>query len=168
MQRRSFLIARYLLKSILPYFLFSWLLLSAILFFQQASRFSDIFFSVNIPTNLVWQLTFALVPSVIAFTCPMAVLVGVIIGLAKMQGDSEIVAIRAAGVGNLHLTIPIILLGIVLSIFAFFINLRGVPFAARIVRDIALQTAIKKLESPIEPGVFNTEGRGIHDLCPRR
>ena len=160
MKRFSLLISRYLVQSILPYFIFSWLLLSVILFVQQAGRFSDIFFSANIPKNLVWQLTFALVPNVIAFTCPMAVLVGVIIGLSKMQGDSELIAIRAAGVGNFQITLPIIFLGVLLSSLAFFINLNGVPFAAQIVRQVALQTALYKLESPIEPGVFNTEING--------
>src|SRR4029453_16047655 len=158
--RLSLTISRYLVGATLPYFVFSWLLLSVILFVQQAARFADIFFSANIPTNLIWQLTLALVPNVIAFTCPMAVLVGTIIGLSKMQGDSELVAIRAAGVGNLQITIPIIILGLLLSVFAFVVNLKGVPFAARMVRSVAMQTAIKKLESPIEPGVFNTEIAG--------
>src|SRR5687768_11278033 len=153
-------ISRYLIGAILPYFIFSWLLLSVILFVQQAGRFSDIFFSANIPATLIWQLTLALVPSVIAFTCPMAVLVGVIIGLSKMQADSELVAIRASGVGNLQITIPVLLVGVLLSIFAFAINLYGVPIAASIVRKVAIQTAIYKLESPIEPGVFNTEVAG--------
>ncbi len=160
MKRVSWLISKYLVQAILPYYIFSWLLLSVILFVQQASRYSDIFFSVNIPKNLVWQLTFALVPNVIAFTCPMAVLVGVIIGLSKMLGDSELVAVRSAGVGNFQITLPIIVLGIALSFFTFLINLYGVPFAARLVRQVALQTALHKLESPIEPGVFNSEING--------
>lgn len=160
MKKFSLLISKYLVQAVLPYFIFSWLLLSVVIFFQQASRFSEIFFSTSIPKNLIWQLTIALIPNVIAFTCPMAVLVGVIIGLSKMQGDSEMTAIRAAGVGNLQITIPIVILGILLSIFAFFVNLRGVPFAAQIVRGVALQTALYKLESPIEPGVFNTEVKG--------
>ena len=160
MRAISWLISRYLLGAVVPYFAFSWLLLSVILFVQQAGRYSDIFFSVNIPVNLVWQLTVALIPNVIAFTCPMAMLVGTVIGLTKMQGDSELVAIRAAGVGNFQIALPLILLGILLSIFAFFVNLKGVPLAAALVRSVALQTAIKKLESPIEPGVFNSEVAG--------
>jgi len=158
--RNSWTISRYLIGAVVPYFLFAWLLLSVILFVQQAGRFSDIFFSVNIPTNLIWQLAIALIPNVIAFTCPMAVLVGTVIGLSKMQGDSELVAIRAAGVGNLQITIPIFIVGILLSAFTFVINLYGVPLAARIVRQVATQTAIYKLQSPIEPGVFNTEVAG--------
>src|SRR5258706_821049 len=160
MKQISWLISKYLVSTIIPYFVFSWLLLSVILFVQQASRYSDIFFSVNIPTNLIWQLTVALIPNVIAFTCPMAMLVGTIIGLTKMQGDSELVAIRASGVGNLQIAVPIMILGVLMSIFAFVVNLKGVPLAASLVRNVALQTAIKKLESPIEPGVFNTEVAG--------
>ena len=158
--RFSLMISRYLIGAVLPYFIFSWLLLSVILFVQQAARFGDIFFSANLPANLVWQLTLALVPNVVAFTAPMAALVGVIIGLSKMQSDNELVAIRASGVGNAQITLPIFILGCVLSVLAFAINLYGVPLAARIVRQVAIQTAIYKLESPIEPGVFNTEIAG--------
>ena len=153
--------SRHLLATVLPYFAFSWILLSVILFFQQASRYSDIFFSVSIPRSLVLQLTFALIPNVIAFTCPMAALVGVIIGLSKLQGDSELVAMRAAGVGNLSLTVPMIALGIVLSVFALFVNIKGVPFAAGVAKRVGIQSALFKLESPIEPGVFNTGIAGL-------
>src|SRR6476659_8170613 len=157
MRKIGLLLSVYLLRTVVPYFFLSWVLLSVILFVQQAGRFSDIFFIVNIPGPLVWQLMIALVPNVIAFTCPMAVLVGTVIGLAKMQGDSEIVAVRASGVGDLQIMLPIAALGVVLSIFAFAVNLEGVPLAAGLVRQVALRTAIQKLESPIEPGVFNTE-----------
>lgn len=157
MRRFSFLISRYILQAVLPYFVFTWLLLSVILFVQQAGRYSDLLFNTSLPGSLVWQLTFALIPNVLSFTCPIAILVGVIIGLSRMQGDSEMVSLRTAGVGNLQIAIPVVLLGILLSLFAFFINLRGVPIAAQIVRQVALQAALYKLESPIEPGVFNTE-----------
>ena len=91
----------------------------------------------------------------------MAILIGVIIGISKMQGDSELVAVRAAGVSNVQILIPVILIGILLSVFAFLINLKGVPVAAQMVRFVATQTALYKLESPIEPGVFNTEIQGF-------
>lgn len=160
MRKFPWIISGYLIRNILPYFIFSWLLLSVILFIQQASRFTDIFFSVNIPRRLIWELSFALVPNVIAFTCPMAILIGVIIGLSKMQGDSELRAIRAAGVGNFQILLPVAVLGLLLSGFAFLINREGVPFASKVVRRVALQTALMKLESPVEPGVFNTEISG--------
>lgn len=156
----SWRISKYILQAVLPYFVFIWILLSVILFVQQAGRYTDIFFSANIPSGLLWQLTFALLPNVIAFTCPMAILIGSIIGISRMRGDYELVALRSAGVGNLQVTIPIVFLGLLLSGFTFFINLKGIPFASQIVRKVAVQAAIYKLESPIEPGVFNTEING--------
>jgi len=140
--RFSYLISKYVIQAVIPYFVFSWLLLSVILFVQQGSRFSEIFFSANIPKNLIWQLTFALVPNVVAFTCPMAALVAVIIGFARMQGDNELTAIKAAGIGKIQLITPVLILGVALSLFTFFINLYGVPFAAQVVRKVALQTAL--------------------------
>lgn len=160
MRRVGWLISKYLLSTILPYFLFSWVLLSAILFVQQAGKFSDIFFDLNVPAGFVWQLAVALVPNVISFTCPMAALVATIIGISKMRTDSELVAIRAAGIGSLQLAVPVVVFGLGLSAFAFFVNLKGVPFAASLVRNVVLQAAIKKLESPIEPGTFNSEVQG--------
>jgi lipopolysaccharide export LptBFGC system permease protein LptF len=131
--------------------------LTVVLFVQQVSRQSDIFFGVKIPTELVWQLTIALIPSVIAFTSPMACLVGVMIGLARLKSDSEMVAIQASGVGNWQIFKPILILGILLSGFSLFINWKGVPFASQLVRQVTVKAAIAKLESPIDVGQFNLE-----------
>src|SRR4029079_16193898 len=160
MKRVGIIISTYLLRTIVPYFFFAWILLSVILFVQQASKFSETFFNANLPATLVWQLMGALIPNVIAFTCPMAVLIGTVVGLTKMQGDSELVALRAAGVSNVQIILPVLLLGLGLSVFAFVVNIKGVPLASALVRKVALTTAIQKLESPIEPGLFNTEVAG--------
>ncbi|MBA2620648.1 MAG: LptF/LptG family permease [Acidobacteria bacterium] len=160
MKRPSWLISKYLVQAIVPYFAAAWLLTSVILFVQQTGRYADIFFNVSIPKNLIWQFTLALFPNIVAFTCPMALLIGIIVGLSRMQSDSELTAVRAAGVGSVRISLPIIIFGVLLSAFTFFINIEGVPFAAKIIRKIALQTALYKLESPIEPGVFNTEING--------
>jgi len=156
MRRFGWTFSRYLIRAVLPYFGFSWILLSVILFFQQATRYSEIFFSTNVPQGVIFELAIALIPSVIAFTSPMAVLVGVVIGLSRMQGDSELVAIRASGVGNIQLTIPMLMLGLVLSGFSFVVNSVGVPLAAGIAKKIAIESAIYELDSPITPGTFNS------------
>src|SRR5262245_27531277 len=149
MSNVSKLITLYVLRAILPYLMFAWLLLTVILFVQQAGRHAEIFFGNKIPPNLLWQLTWALLPNVIAFTAPMAVLVGVIIGVARLRADSELVAMRAAGVGNWQILTPVRILGVLISLFSFGINLKGIPFAAQIVRRVGIQAALAKLASPI-------------------
>src|SRR5262245_55030635 len=143
------IISWYLIRAVVPYFLLSWVVLSVILFVQQGGRYSEIFFNPNLPTSFLWQLAIALIPNVIAFTCPMAALVGVIIGLSRMQSDNELIAIRSSGVGTIATTLPILGLGTMLSIISIAVNIFGVPLASRVVRLVALQTAVYKLESPI-------------------
>ena len=147
----------YLWRTILPYFLLSWLLLTVILFLQQGSRFSEILFGANVPPRLLLELSAALMVSVVAFTGPMALLAGIVIGIGQMRGDSELTAMQAAGVGSRTILLPCLLGGLVVSAFALLINLRGVPLAAGMIRRVAVETALLKLDSPIEPGVFNTE-----------
>ena len=157
MSKVSRLMTMYVLRAISPYLIFSWLLLTVILFVQQAGRHAEIFFGNRIPPDLLWQMTWALLPNVIAFTAPMAVLVGVIIGLSRLRSDSELVAMRAAGVGTWQILVPILMVGILICGFSFLINLKGIPFAAQIVRRVGIKAALAKLESPIEPGQFNTD-----------
>lgn len=155
--RHSFLLSKYTIGAMVPYFFLIWLLLSVILFVQQGTRYADVIFDASLPDILIWELMIALIPSVVAFTGPIALLVGVVIGLSRMQGDSELTAMRAAGVGAAQIVIPAMIIGILLSGFALFVNLKGVPFAAQIVRQVALKAALYKLKSPVDPGVFNTE-----------
>ena len=154
-------VALYLIRAVVPYFALAWVILSVILFVQQAGRYADIFFDPNLPSTFVWQLIIALIPNVIAFTCPMAVLVGVIIGLSRMQADNELIAVRNIGVGNLAAVAPVLVLGLFLSAFSIAVNIYGVPAASRAVRMVAVRSALYKLESPIEPGVFNSEVAGF-------
>src|SRR5687767_12593988 len=94
------LIPRYIIKGALPYAALSLLLLTAILFTQQSGRFAELALYADIPLSLAGEIAAALLPGVLIMTLPVAVLAGIVIGFARMGSDSEIVAIRAAGVGT--------------------------------------------------------------------
>lgn len=151
------LIARYVVKGALPYALLSLLLLTAILLTQQSGRFAELALSADLPLSLAAEITAALLPSVLVLTLPVAVLAGIVIGFARMGSDSEIVAMRAAGVGTWSLLWPALLIGLVATMAATFLHMREAPQAARDLRRAALQGALRKLESPVEPRTFNTE-----------
>ena len=151
------LIARYVLKSALPYVLLALLLLTAILLTQQAGRFTDLALSADLPLSLAAEITAALLPSVTVLTLPVAVLAGIMIGYSRMGSDSEIVAMRAAGVGTWGLLWPVLLIGLLATFATTFLHMKEAPQAARDLRRAALQGALRKLESPVEPRTFTTE-----------
>jgi LPS export ABC transporter permease LptF/LPS export ABC transporter permease LptG len=151
------LIARYVLRGILPYALLSLFLLTAILFTQQTGRFAELALYADVPLSLAGEIAAALLPNVLILTLPAAVLAGIVIAFARMGSDSEIVAIRAAGVGTWSLLWPALLIGTLASGATAYLHLREAPQAARDLRRAALQGALRKLESPVEPRTFNTE-----------
>ncbi len=151
------LIAGYVLQSALPYVLLALALLTAILFTQQTGRFAELALYNDLPLSLAAQIAAALLPNVLILTLPVAVLAGIIIGFSRMGSDSEIIAIRAAGVGTWSLLWPALLIGLLATGATTFLHLKEAPRAARDLRQAALQGALRKLDSPVEPRTFNTE-----------
>src|SRR6267142_3757787 len=151
------LIARYVVGAALPYFLLSAALLTAILLAQQSERFAELALYTQLPVALLGQIELALIPNVLVFTLPMAVLAGVLIGFARMGSDSEIVAMRAAGVGTWAMLWPVLLLGLIVTASRLYINMKEAPQAARGLRRAAILGALRKLDSPVEPRAFTTE-----------
>src|SRR5437588_3335561 len=155
MRRR--LIERYVFTTILPYGIAALLLLTGILFVQQTGRYFETLFRDVMPARFVYGLAFALLPTVLIFTLPAAVLCGTIIGLGRMGSDSEIVAMRAAGISTWRTLWPAIAVGLLATAASGYLNLTEAPRAQRDLRTIAIRTALYKLDSPVEPRSFTTD-----------
>ncbi|MDQ2937801.1 MAG: LptF/LptG family permease [Acidobacteriota bacterium] len=151
------LIPRYVFRGALPYVLLSLVLLTAILFAQQAARFAELALYTDLPISLAGEVAAALLPSVLVLTLPVAVLAGIVTAFARMGSDSEIVAMRAAGASTWSLLWPVLVIGLLATCAATFLHLREVPQSARDLRRAAVQGALRKLDSPVEPRTFNTE-----------
>jgi LPS export ABC transporter permease LptF/LPS export ABC transporter permease LptG len=157
MRQGGRLIERYIIGAILPFLLLSLLLLTAILFTQQASRFGEMLMGAQVPLGIVGELALSILPNVLVFTLPMALLTGILIGFSRMGSDSEIIAMRAAGVGTWQMLWPALLLGALLTIPSLYVNLEMAPDAARSLRRVGARALLYKLESPVEPRSFNTD-----------
>jgi LPS export ABC transporter permease LptG len=158
---RKMLLPRYIVAAMLPYVILSLVLLTAVLFAQQAARFAEVVLYAELPVALLGQIGAALLPGVLIFTIPIATLAGIIIGYSRMGTDSEIVAMRAAGVGSWTMLWPALLVGLVLGAGATYIQLKEAPRAARDLERAALQGALAKLDSPVEPRTFSTLPRYV-------
>jgi LPS export ABC transporter permease LptF/LPS export ABC transporter permease LptG len=151
------LIERYILRTIAPYILISLILLTAILFAQQTVRYLEGIFHGLVPSGFVYGVALALLPNVLVFTIPMAVLSGTIIGLGRMGSDSELVAMRAAGVSTFRMLWPALALGAIATTAALYLNLQEAPRAQRDLKVVLVRSALYKLDSPVEPRTFTTD-----------
>jgi LPS export ABC transporter permease LptF/LPS export ABC transporter permease LptG len=151
------LIERYIIAAVLPYLALALLLLTAVLLTQQAARFAEILGNTRTPFDLAADVLMGLLPNILIFTLPMAVAVGTATGFSRLGSDSELVAMKAAGVGNARIVAPVFLLGALMSALTFYNGFYLAPSAAHLLRQSAVRAALYKLESPVEPNTFNTE-----------
>jgi lipopolysaccharide export system permease protein len=155
------LLAKYIVGAAVPYVFLSLALLTAVLFAQQSGRFAEIAIYAQLPLSLLTQISAALLPGVLVFTIPTAVLAGIIIGYARMGSDSEIVAMRAAGVGTWTMLWPLLVIGLLATAATTYLHLQEAPRAARDIRKAAIQGALRKLDSPVDPRTFTTDIPGF-------
>lgn len=143
--------------ALIPYGLLALFILTFILLAQQFSRFAEIMGAARAPLTLALEVTTHLVPSVLIFTIPMAMLVGTATGFCRLGSDSELTAMRAAGVGTWRIIAPVLFLGSLVGLGALYVAFVVAPASASALRDAALVAAIQKLESPVDPRSFYTE-----------
>src|SRR5207237_8225786 len=90
-------------------------------------------------------ISLAILPNVLTFTIPMAVLVGILIGFGRMSSDSEAIAFRANGLSMIRLLVPVMLLGVIAWGSNLAMTMWIAPRTAAQLRDLAYEMIAKKV-----------------------
>ncbi|MCI0356269.1 MAG: LPS export ABC transporter permease LptF [Acidobacteria bacterium] len=93
------ILTRYILRELLTHCLLGTAVFTFVLFMRDVGRILELVVRNSAPLPSVAEVFFLTLPAALTFTIPMGVLVGILIGLGRMAADSEITAMRAAGMG---------------------------------------------------------------------
>ena len=104
-------------------------------------------FSKNVPFEDVFLIILYSIPKYMIFTIPFGTLVGSLMAMGRLNADNEILALRASGISIFRIFLPILILGIILSMVSFAFNDFFVPLG-----NIHFKTLIKKITLS-NPGV---------------
>jgi lipopolysaccharide export system permease protein len=75
------------------------------------------------------RLVLLLIPFTISYALPMGMLTGVLLTLGRLSADSEITAMRAAGISLFRMARPVILLGVLGFLLGLYVNFTAMPQA---------------------------------------
>src|SRR5580692_8019086 len=92
---------------------------------------------------------------VLAFTIPMAVLVGVLIGLGRLSADSEIVALHASGISLRRLLLPIGVVALACAFGTLILTFWISPAAIRTLRNLEERVLMSQAAYAVQPRVFD-------------
>jgi len=117
-------------------------------------KIADLIINKGVDIGTVSKLFLFMIPRLLKYTLPMAALVAVLLSLGRLSGDNEIVAIRASGINLFSLILPLLTVGVVLSLVLVIFNDRVIPYAHFASRKTLVEVGIKNPTAALEPGVF--------------
>jgi len=150
------IIKRYVLRELLGPTLLGLLFFTFILFITQIFRLADILMSEGIDATLVVKFALCLLPALLSFTIPCAVLVGVLISFGRLASDNEILAMRTGGIHLMTIFRPVIFAGFLISMFMLIMNYSFLPNMNLKSMDYLYQIEFQ-LFNTLRPGRFYDE-----------
>ncbi|MGO9776522.1 MAG: LptF/LptG family permease, partial [Terracidiphilus sp.] len=93
------ILTRYILGEILSHALIGCVIFTFILFMKELPRILEMVVHNSSTFASVAEILLFMLPNIFMLTIPMAVLVGVLLGYSRLAADSEVIAIRASGLG---------------------------------------------------------------------
>jgi LPS export ABC transporter permease LptF/LPS export ABC transporter permease LptG len=155
------LVSRSVLREIWPPFLLGFAAYTFILLVRTIYFLADFFVRRSATFGEVAWLAALSLPWIVVLTLPMAFLLGVLIGVGRLAGDSEIVALRACGVGPAAIYRPALAAAAVLSIGVFLLYNLVLPRANEVLSRALARVAATSVVNVVRPRTFREARSGV-------
>jgi len=147
-------IDRYVIREIVPPFLLALLIFTFILALPPIMEQLERLVAKGVPWQTAGYIIVLLMPQALGLTIPMALLVGLLIGLGRMSADRESVALLACGVSPYRLLRPVMAIAIVAAAATMYVMIEAIPDANQRYREVVFQILTNRVEGEIRPRVF--------------
>jgi lipopolysaccharide export system permease protein len=128
--------------------------LVALIWLTQSLRFIQIIVNRGLSPVVFVKLTLLLVPSFVATILPITCFIVVLFVYARLSGDRELTVMRAAGMSDLALARPALIVGTGVMLLCYFFNLILVPASLNAFRTYEFEIRNEIAAFLLEPGVF--------------
>jgi len=149
------LLDRYIAREVTRHALLGLLIFTFVLFVPQLVKLMQVFVRHSGSGSQVAILFLSVVPSVLVFTIPMAVLIGVLLGLGRMSMDSEIIALTSLGISRKRILVPVGVLAVLGAALTFLMTAWLAPLSLRTGRDIESKLITSQISFAVQPRVFD-------------
>jgi len=128
--------------------------LVALIWLTQSLRFIQIIVNRGLSPLVFVKLTLLLVPSFIATILPITSFIVVVFVYARLSGDRELTVMRAAGMSDVSLARPALLVAGFVMLLCYFLNIVLVPASLAAFRNYEFEIRNQIAAFLLEPGVF--------------
>ena len=146
----------YIANQILIGFLLVTFSLMSILWLTQSLRFIEMITNKGLPISLFIKMTSCLMPRLYAILSPISLFVAVLFVYNRMLSDRELVVIKSAGISPWQSAKPALFMGILVSLFAVYVNNVATPSAEKKFQDLEWQVKNDVSHLMFREGEFTT------------
>lgn len=155
------ILTRYTLKEVVSHSLVGLLVFTFVVYVPRIGQLLELVARRNLSLRTVLLLFLAPVPAILVLTIPMAVLVGVLLGLSRLAADGEVIAARAVGIGISRFAGPVIAYAVVGWLAASAMSLYLAPRSNFELSHKAAQIRNSQAAYEIQPRVFIEQYPGL-------
>lgn len=148
------ILRNYFLKEFIGPLFLAFGVLTFVMLLGNLIKMADLVINRGVDLFSVSKLFLLMMPYLLTYTLPIASLTAVLLSLGRLSSDNEIIAIRSSGVNLFSLILPLLIVGLILSLLLVVFNDRVIPYAHYAARKTLTQLGIRNPTAALEPGVF--------------
>jgi len=154
------ILRNYILKEIAGPLFTSLAVFTFILLIGNMFKLADLLVNKGVDIKDVLKLFLYLIPYILSYTVPMAILTATMLCFGRLASDNEVTAMRASGVSLYRIGLPVMLVVFVISLASVFLNDRILPASHFASYKLIKEVGVKNPTAYLEPGVFIKSFKG--------
>jgi lipopolysaccharide export system permease protein len=154
-------IDRYIFRTIFGGFLLILINLTLVIWITQILRQVDLITNQGQTILVFFRITGLLVPILMLVIAPIAIVIAVAYALTKLNGDSELVVINAAGISPRRTFRPVFLSCLLVAIFVAFLSAFLAPWLQRQMAQEITRVRTDFVSNVLRPGAFAAVEHGL-------
>jgi lipopolysaccharide export system permease protein len=155
------LFSRYVFRQVANAFVIILVTLTTIVWLATALKQLDLLVSQGQGFTLFLKMTFLSLPSLMALIAPNAMLMASLYTLDRLNGDSELIVMTAAGAPIWRIGAPFVLLAAMVCVVILISNLYVMPASMRALRALITQVRADVISQVLQPGRFSSTEPGL-------
>ena len=129
-------------------------------------RLVELLVSKGVGFGSVLTIIVHLMPSFLVLTLPIACLISTITTFSRLSYDKELVAMRAAGLSLLRISVPVMIFSFIIFGVTLYLSQWGQPWSNLSLKKLAISLIQDRMTFALENGVFNEPMNGMMVYVP--
>nr|CRH06618.1 putative Permease YjgP/YjgQ family protein [Candidatus Magnetococcus massalia] len=120
-------LSRYLLAECTLTTVVALVVLTTLVLLPQVLKLVDLWVNKSVSISVLGQMVLLITPKFLVASLPMALLVGILIGLGRLAQDSELIVMKASGISLLRIFYPLSIPIVTVALISLMLNWYVVP-----------------------------------------